>query len=388
MPGSCEVRGSRANPYTAGVICTKVATSYPDWVHGPGRLLTPLRRVGAKGEGRFARASWDEALDIIHDRFTAAMAAHGPESVLPLNYAGPHGMLAYAAMDLRFFHKLGASLLDRSPLCGGIRSQAWMGTFGAAPGIAPEQVRLAKADHRVGQQRHLVEPPPDAHHQCRPAQRGQGGGGGSQAHQDRRAGGSAYRAQARHRRGARVGGGGRAGAPRWPRPRLHRAPRGGLRALHGAGAPGLRVRSGADLRGARGADSPARRVVPHALARRHQRGQRARAQPERRQRHSRHLRPARAGGKVRRAGGRARQWRGPRLPQDAGAPAASRLRAAGHAHPQHRRRGTRTCSIRRSPRPSRRSSSTTTTRSSCTPTRTACAAASPARTCSWWAATW
>ena len=139
-----RVRGSRANPYTAGVICTKVASSYPDWVHGPGRLLTPLRRIGAKGEGRFARASWDEALDIIHDRVTAVMAAHGPQAVLPLNYAGPHGMLAYAAMDLRFFHKLGASLLDRPPLCGGIRSQAWLGTFGAAPGIAPEQVRLSK----------------------------------------------------------------------------------------------------------------------------------------------------------------------------------------------------------------------------------------------------
>ena len=139
-----RIRGSKANPYTAGVICTKVATSYPEWVHGPGRLLTPLRRVGAKGEGRFARASWDEALDIIHDRVTAVMAAHGPEAVLPLNYAGPHGMLAYAAMDLRFFHKLGASLLDRPPLCGGIRSQAWLGTFGAAPGIAPEQARVSK----------------------------------------------------------------------------------------------------------------------------------------------------------------------------------------------------------------------------------------------------
>ena len=120
-----KIRGSRANPYTAGVICTKVAGSYPDWVHGPGRLQTPLRRVGAKGEGRFARASWDEALDIIHDRVTAVMAAHGPQAVAPLNYAGPHGMLAYASMDLRFFHKLGASLLDRSPLCGGIRTQAW-----------------------------------------------------------------------------------------------------------------------------------------------------------------------------------------------------------------------------------------------------------------------
>ena len=48
-----KIRGSRANPYTAGVICTKVAGSYPDWVHGPGRIQTPLRRVGAKGEGRF-----------------------------------------------------------------------------------------------------------------------------------------------------------------------------------------------------------------------------------------------------------------------------------------------------------------------------------------------
>ena len=139
-----KIRGSRANPYTAGVICTKVAASYPDWVHGPGRLRTPLRRVGAKGEGRFARASWDEALDIIHDRVTAVIAAHGPQAVAPLNYAGPHGMLAYASMDLRFFHKLGASLLDRSPLCGGIRTQAWLGTFGSTPGIAPEQVRHSK----------------------------------------------------------------------------------------------------------------------------------------------------------------------------------------------------------------------------------------------------
>src|SRR5215468_4849564 len=139
-----NVRGSRANPYTAGVICTKVQTLYPEFVHGPGRLQTPLRRVGAKGEGRFARISWDEALDIIHEKVTAVIAAHGPQAVMPLNYAGPHGMLAYASMDLRFFHKLGASLLDRSPLCGGIRTQAWLGTFGTAPGIPPEQVRHSK----------------------------------------------------------------------------------------------------------------------------------------------------------------------------------------------------------------------------------------------------
>ena len=139
-----EVRGSRANPYTAGVICAKVARDFPAIANGEGRLLTPLRRVGPKGAGRFEPISWDEALDIVHDRFTAVIAAHGPQAILPLNYAGPHGMLAYASMDLRFFHKLGASVLDRKPLCGGIRTEAWLGTFGAVAGIAPEQVALSR----------------------------------------------------------------------------------------------------------------------------------------------------------------------------------------------------------------------------------------------------
>jgi anaerobic selenocysteine-containing dehydrogenase len=138
------VRGSRANPYTAGVICTKVAQSYPDFVHGPGRLRTPLRRAGAKGEGRFAPVSWDEALDVVHERFTAIMAEHGPQAILPLNYAGPHGMLAGGSMDLRFFHRLGATLLDRRPLCGGVRTEAWVGTFGPAPGMPPEQAVHAR----------------------------------------------------------------------------------------------------------------------------------------------------------------------------------------------------------------------------------------------------
>src|SRR3989454_2161465 len=139
-----EVRGSRANPYTAGVICAKVARDFPAIANGEGRLLTPLRRVGGKGEGRFERISWEEALDVIHARFTAVIAAHGPQAILPLNYAGPHGMLAYASMDLRFFHKLGATLLDRKPLCGGIRTEAWLGTFGPVPGMPPEQVELSK----------------------------------------------------------------------------------------------------------------------------------------------------------------------------------------------------------------------------------------------------
>jgi anaerobic selenocysteine-containing dehydrogenase len=139
-----SIRGSRANPYTAGVLCAKVPQAYPGFVHGEGRLTTPLRRTGAKGEGRFERTSWTQALDIVHERFTAVIAAHGPQAILPLNYAGPHGMLAGGSMDLRFFHRLGASLLDRRPLCGGIRTEAWVGTFGAAPGIRPEQAEHSK----------------------------------------------------------------------------------------------------------------------------------------------------------------------------------------------------------------------------------------------------
>src|SRR3989454_6533627 len=84
------IRGSHANPYTAGVLCAKVPASYPGFVHGPRRLRTPLRRVGAKGEGRFEPLGWDDALDIVHARFQAVIREHGPQAVLPLNYAGPH----------------------------------------------------------------------------------------------------------------------------------------------------------------------------------------------------------------------------------------------------------------------------------------------------------
>ena len=138
------VRGSKANPYTAGVLCAKVANAYPDFVHGANRLTRPLRRVGAKGEGRFEALSWDDALDVIYDKFSAVIAAHGPQAVVPFNYAGPHGMLADGSMDLRFFHKLGASLLDRMPLCGGIRSLAYSSMYGEVPGMPPEQARHAK----------------------------------------------------------------------------------------------------------------------------------------------------------------------------------------------------------------------------------------------------
>ena len=138
-----EVRGSSDNPYTAGVICNKVARSYPEFVHGSGRLTHPLRRTGEKGAGQFEAVSWDVALDMVHEGFSRAIAKFGPQSVMPLNYAGPHGELAAGSMDRRFFHKLGATLLNRGPLCGIVRGTAYTSLFGGAPGMAPEQARHA-----------------------------------------------------------------------------------------------------------------------------------------------------------------------------------------------------------------------------------------------------
>jgi anaerobic selenocysteine-containing dehydrogenase len=138
-----QVRGSRVNPLTRGAVCAKV-THYPEFVHGPDRLRTPLRRTGAKGVGEFAAISWDEALDLIYERFTAICHTFGPEAIIPLNYAGPHGLLAGGSMDLRFFYKLGTSRLARRPLCGGVKSEAFVGTFGAVPLMRPEHVAHAR----------------------------------------------------------------------------------------------------------------------------------------------------------------------------------------------------------------------------------------------------
>lgn len=136
-----KVRGSEGNPYTAGVICNKVARYYPEFVHGPDRLIRPLKRTGPRGSGQFEPIAWDEALDLIHAGFTKAIEQHGPQSVLPFNYAGPHGELAGGSMDRRFFHKLGATMLSRGPLCGLVRGSAYASLFGTAPGMPPTQLR-------------------------------------------------------------------------------------------------------------------------------------------------------------------------------------------------------------------------------------------------------
>lgn len=134
-----KVKGSHANPFTNGTICNKVARSYPQFVHGKERLTHPLKRIGRRGTARYERISWDEALDRVFDGFSNAIARHGPQSVMPFNYAGPHGELAGGSMDRRFFYSLGATLLNRGPLCGAVRGTAYTSLYGDAPGMPPEQ---------------------------------------------------------------------------------------------------------------------------------------------------------------------------------------------------------------------------------------------------------
>ena len=98
---------------TRGFLCGKVAR-YLDREYSPDRLLYPQKRVGAKGEGKFERISWDEALDTIAARLRQVSGEYGPEAILPYSYAGTMGMLNGGGMDRRFFHRLGASRLDRT----------------------------------------------------------------------------------------------------------------------------------------------------------------------------------------------------------------------------------------------------------------------------------
>ena len=137
-----EVRGG-AMPFSDGVLCTKVA-KYLDRTYSKDRVLHPLRRVGPKGprNGRLERISWDEALDEIAMRFKA-IAAVDPQQILPCSYAGTMGQLQYASMDRRFFHRLGASLLERT-LCSSAGKAGMKLTLGGSVGMDPERFDEAR----------------------------------------------------------------------------------------------------------------------------------------------------------------------------------------------------------------------------------------------------
>ena len=137
-----RLRGDPTHPVTRGFLCGKVAR-YLEHEYSPQRLLHPLRRTGAKGEGRFTQISWDEALDEIAARLTDIASQHGPESILPYSYAGTLGVLNFGGMDRRFFHRLGASRLDRT-ICSTAGMAGMNDALGIRYGVEPEQFRNAK----------------------------------------------------------------------------------------------------------------------------------------------------------------------------------------------------------------------------------------------------
>jgi anaerobic selenocysteine-containing dehydrogenase len=136
-----KIAGDPEHPTTAGVLCTKVSR-YLERTYHPDRVLHPLRRVGRKGEGRFERVSWDEALDDIARRLRD-IAARDPQRIVPYSYAGTMGLVQGEAMASRFFHKLGASFLDRT-ICATAGGEALAATLGTRLGTDVEQFQDAR----------------------------------------------------------------------------------------------------------------------------------------------------------------------------------------------------------------------------------------------------
>lgn len=135
------VRGDPEHPATAGVLCTKVSR-YTERTYHKERLLHPMKRVGEKGQGKFVRITWNEALDTIAARLKTA-AAHDPQAILPYSYAGTMGLVQGESMSSRFFHKLGASLLDRT-ICSTAGGAGYQYTIGERIGTDVEQFQNAR----------------------------------------------------------------------------------------------------------------------------------------------------------------------------------------------------------------------------------------------------
>ncbi|HPE59517.1 MAG TPA: molybdopterin oxidoreductase family protein [Thiolinea sp.] len=136
-----RIEGDPDHPPTAGVLCTKVSR-YLERTYHPERLLTPLKRNGPKGSGRFVPVSWDEALDTIAVRLTD-IARRDPQAILPYSYAGTMGLVQGEGMAARFFHRLGASRLERT-ICSSAGKAALQATFGAGVGMDVEQFGQAR----------------------------------------------------------------------------------------------------------------------------------------------------------------------------------------------------------------------------------------------------
>ena len=133
-----KVQGNPNHPHTDGVLCTKVSR-YPERTYHPERLLHPLKRVGPKGTGQFERVSWDAALHDIAARLKAIAdrAPDAAQAIVPYSYAGTMGLVQGESMAARFFHQLGASLLERT-ICSAAGGEALTHTLGGKIGMRVE----------------------------------------------------------------------------------------------------------------------------------------------------------------------------------------------------------------------------------------------------------
>src|SRR6516162_1891986 len=131
-----RVEGDPDQPVTHGFLCGKVS-NYLERVYSPDRLLYPLIRSGAKGEGEFRRAGWDEALDLVTDRLRGVIERHGAETILPYSYLGTQGFLQSDMMSARVMNALGASDLERT-ICASGGIFGTVVTQGPSPEVDPE----------------------------------------------------------------------------------------------------------------------------------------------------------------------------------------------------------------------------------------------------------
>lgn len=134
-----SLRGDPDQPFTRGFLCTKVSR-YLERTYHPERLKTPLLRTGPKGSGNFQAISWSEAIQRVTDNLKRiTQSADGPQAILPYSYAGTMGKLQGSSLDRRFFHALGASLLDRT-ICATAGAAGCEITLGGRAVVDPDTV--------------------------------------------------------------------------------------------------------------------------------------------------------------------------------------------------------------------------------------------------------
>ena len=133
-----KVEGDPAHPFTRGTLCPKMS-HYERTVHSPKRLLTPLKRAGAKGTGEFVSISWQEAIDTIASHWRKIMDEYGAEAILPYSYAGTMGTIQYSAGHALFF-ALGASSLDRT-ICAPAKADGYRSLMGGTLPTAPQEAQ-------------------------------------------------------------------------------------------------------------------------------------------------------------------------------------------------------------------------------------------------------